>query len=136
MDEVRSAVRVILVDGSGRTLLFRSVDDYWFTPGGGLDEGEDLEAAARREVLEEVGLEFGSLGEPLGSEQIEFVFEGRRIVQFQTYFRVRLEGFHEVLSAGFTEEELRGVTAHRWWSREEISATSELIYPAHLLDWL
>lgn len=136
MQEVRSAVRVILVDGEGRTLLFRSIDAYWFTPGGGLDEGEDLEAAARRELREEVGLEVGSLGDPLGSEQIEFVFEGRRIVQFQTYFRVRLEGVHEVTSPGFTEEELRGVTAHRWWTREEILGSSELIYPAHLLEWL
>lgn len=135
----RQAVRVILLDQMGRTLLFRGgpqPSGFWFTPGGGVEEGEDLEAAARREVLEEAGLVLGDLGPPLRSEEIEFFFEGQRIVQFQTYFRVCLEGTHEVSTAGWTEVEVRSVSDHRWWSREEISTSGERIYPEDLLDWM
>lgn len=136
MSEIRQAVRVILVDGQGRTLLFHSVDDYWFTPGGGLEEGEDLQSAARREVWEEVGLELGELGKPLASEQIEFDFEGQHIVQFQTYFLVRLDSEHQVSRTGWTELEVRAVRDCRWWSCEEIAASAERIYPERLVDWL
>ena len=138
MNERRQAVRVILLDGQGRTLLFRGgePDPYWFTPGGGLDEGEDLEAAARREVWEEVGVRFGELGPALASEEIEFVFDGRVISQRQTYFRVRLDGNHEVSTVGWTDLEQRCVSAHRWWTRDEVEATQERIFPVDLVRWL
>jgi len=138
MNERREAVRVILLDREGRTLLFRGgdPDPYWFTPGGGLDEGEDLEAAARREVWEEVGLRFGDLGPPLASEEIEFVFDGRKICQGQTYFRVRLDDIHEVSTSGWTDLEVRCVSAHRWWTRAEIESTQERIFPVDLIRWL
>lgn len=132
----RRAVRVILLDPLGRTLLFRGgqgAAEFWFTPGGGVEEGEDLETAARREVLEEVGVRLGDLGMPLGHEEIEFFFEGQRIVQFQTYFLVRLQQTHEVCTSGWTEVEIRSVSAHRWWTREEIEASQERIYPEDLL---
>lgn len=34
-----------------------SVNDYWSTPGGGLDDYESLENGLRREMLEETGVE-------------------------------------------------------------------------------
>ncbi len=54
---VRSAVKVVIVR-DGKILLVRQSfgPNFWTLPGGGVDQDELLEDAARREVQEEVGL--------------------------------------------------------------------------------
>ena len=61
----------VLVEIDGRILLVRHQKpgkyDFWVAPGGGAEEGEDLHATARREVLEECGLHI----EPLKIAYVE-----------------------------------------------------------------
>ena len=53
---------VILEDAAGRVLLQRRTDNHcWGYPGGGVELYEDVELAARRDLLEETGLIAGNM---------------------------------------------------------------------------
>lgn len=54
--KIRKAVRTILLNSSGEcALLSVTKENYFKLPGGGIELGEDIESALRREVKEEVG---------------------------------------------------------------------------------
>src|ERR1700733_4365493 len=59
---LRRAGRVLVIDPAGRVLLLQGFDPaepdspFWFTIGGGLDEGEHSAQAALRELREEAGI--------------------------------------------------------------------------------
>jgi ADP-ribose pyrophosphatase YjhB (NUDIX family) len=61
---------VVITNLSGDVLLLRHSygPEVWSLPGGGIGAGEDPEAAARREVMEELNVELGRL-ELLGQSE-------------------------------------------------------------------
>ena len=61
----RFTARGILIDNSGRVGLMQMSDKFCVTPGGGIDEGEFVEEALRRELVEEAGYEVAIIA-PLG----------------------------------------------------------------------
>lgn len=135
----RPAARVLLVDGAGRTLLFRGGDParpgqrWWFTPGGGLEQGETRAQGAARELFEETGLRVdpADFGEPVWHQVTEFSYDNVRYRQDQDFFLHRVTEW-QVDTAGFDVQERRTVDEHRWWSAEELDATDETVYPAEL----
>ena len=57
-NSVVPSVNVVVVNDAGEILLIRRTDnDNWAVPGGAMDLGESLPAAAVRETLEETGIE-------------------------------------------------------------------------------
>lgn len=133
----RTAARVLLLDGQGRLLLFRGGDPaqpelgtWWFTPGGGLDPGETLVEGAVRELYEETGLRCDPalLGDPVHEEEALFDFAGMRITQQQVFFVLRVDS-HDVDTTGFEPLELSSIVEHRWWGRDDLRATDEVVYP-------
>ena len=58
LPKVISSGAVILRDEDGRFVVEKpNYRDHWLLPGGGVDPGEDPRRCARREVLEELGLD-------------------------------------------------------------------------------
>lgn len=136
----REAARVLLLDGAGRVLLIQGHDPavvdgerWWFTPGGGLEPGESLEQAARRELWEETGLHVDELEGPVAERTTTFPFDGLLYRQHELYLVGRVAGTDvEVRPTAHTDLELRSVLRWRWWTVEELLATTEQVHP----EWL
>lgn len=95
MDHIELIVGGFVVAEDGRLLLIRGPKFHqrWVVPGGHVEVGEELEAALRREVMEEVGLAV-QVGQFLGVRQAiddrEF-FPGRHCVLLDFFCR-RVDG--------------------------------------------
>lgn len=142
--QLRRAARVLLLDGRDRLLLLRwehpgapERGSWWITPGGGLDEEETAAEGAARELFEETGLAVaaGELGEPVLEREVDTEIAGIRYLQHEQFFLVRVDA-HEVDTRGFSELETQAVTGYRWWTREELAATTERVSPANVLELL
>lgn len=135
----RPAARILLVDGAGRTLLFRFTPGdrppLWCTPGGAVDPGESYAQAARRELWEEVGLDL-DCGPEVAQRTVDFLtFEGVEVTADERYFRVDIDAC-EVRSAALTAMEQRVLDRPHWFTRAEIADWDEVIYPADLIEIL
>lgn len=137
----RRTVRVLVVDDRERLLLFRDTDPglpgrhWWMTPGGGIDPGETELDAAVRELEEEAGLRLAEdelLG-PVLQRRVVHGYTDVVVDQEDVFYACWVPAF-EVSDAGHTAEERITMTAHRWWSREELAHTAEEVWPAAVLD--
>jgi ADP-ribose pyrophosphatase YjhB (NUDIX family) len=72
---VTIGVRVMVIEKGQLLLVKPAYLDYWTLPGGGVERGETLDQAARREVWEEAGVRLGPL-ELLGA--YDNFHEGKR----------------------------------------------------------
>jgi TDG/mug DNA glycosylase family protein len=129
----RPAVRALVLDRRQRVLLVKFVDVvgqvWWATPGGGLAEGESVEEALRRELLEELGLAEFELGPEIWTRDHTFAWMGRMLRARERIYLVRVDE-HEPEPALDLREE--GVHDVRWWTLGELDASRETLVPLQL----
>ncbi|HEX9806671.1 MAG TPA: RNA pyrophosphohydrolase [Alteraurantiacibacter sp.] len=102
----RPCVGVMLVNAEGRAFVGKRIDnkegDWWQMPQGGVDDGEDLEAAMIRELAEETGARPRHL-EVVAQLEDELFYDlppelqgklwgGKYVGQRQSWFLVRFTG--------------------------------------------
>ncbi|GHD30279.1 DNA mismatch repair protein MutT [Streptomyces violarus] len=138
---LRKVARVVLLDPQDRILLLHGhepddpADDWWFTPGGGVEGDETREQAALRELMEETGITEVELGPVLWRRKCSFPFAGRRWDQDEWYYLARTDRT-EIAAAGLTELERRSVAGARWWTCRELTRAHETVYPTRLAGLL
>jgi 8-oxo-dGTP pyrophosphatase MutT (NUDIX family) len=139
----RATARVLLLDRQDRILLMKGrlpsdpdAPGVWFTVGGGVESGESLQAAARREIQEETGFAAGDIGPVLWrSEQTVQDRKGRPIRIREAFMVARCDGA-EPSRDGWAPLEREFVDDIRWWTLAELRACAEPIYPPDLADRL
>jgi 8-oxo-dGTP pyrophosphatase MutT (NUDIX family) len=144
---VRPAARVLVLDTAQRLLLFggRGLQprtepgavEYWFTPGGGVEEGEDLRTAAVRELAEETGLvvDAADLEGPVWLRRWQGRWGETLLDARETFFVLR-HVQHDVDVSGRTELERQLDEPHRWWTPEEIAGSAATFAPRDLPNTL
>ncbi|GAA2637020.1 NUDIX hydrolase [Paractinoplanes durhamensis] len=141
----RRSARVILLDSSQRVLLLKFFFDSadiqqghgWVTPGGGVTENEPLPDAAARELHEEIGLRVrpDALGRPI-AYTTGYADLGWANGRFRDDFFLHRVSAHHVDTAGMEALERSHHAGHRWWSLDELTGTSDIVYPFGLAPLL
>jgi 8-oxo-dGTP diphosphatase len=142
----RPSARLILLDSQDRLFLFKvhqpSVydpadpfrDPFWIMVGGLVDPGEAFAQTAVREAREETGLVV---------EDVRWVWSRERVMQWREKQVLHREQFFlgrtrstAVDTSGLDEKEKSWTLDHRWWSVDEIAASSERFEPIKLASLL
>jgi len=135
---LRPAARVILIDPADRVLLLRTEFTrrrLWITPGGGLEPGETAGECARRELLEETGID-ADVGPCVWLRAHVFEFNGALLDEREQFFVVRLEDHTEPHDGRLLDHERDFIREYRWWSQAEIASSDDWFAPRRLAQLL
>lgn len=143
--KTRHTVRALLFNPAGDMLLFKYRNDpnihavghaplnsdYWGTVGGGIDDGEDIMDALRREIFEEAGHTDIKIGPQVFHRKVDLVFYGGLLHVDEKYF-IAHTATTDISTENHTQIERKFVADTRWWSPAAIAASTEKIFPAVL----
>src|SRR3989338_342037 len=118
--ERKTGRAIIFDDAKNVALLHVTKKHYHKLPGGGVEEGEDVNEALRREALEEIGCDITNIQELGVIEEYRAKFSKH---QTSHCFIANVDG--EKKNPDFTPEELENVFEITWLSLEDAIKTLE-----------
>lgn len=121
----RRTVRTILKNEEAKiALMFMAKHQVYIFPGGGVEDGESLEEALRREILEETGCSCRII------KEMGYIYENRGALDYtQESFYYVTEKIGEQVDVKLTKDEKDNMTSYNWYSIEE--AHERLLNSAH-----
>lgn len=126
-------VRVIIVDAENRILMLKQCHedrDIWMVPGGAIEEGENAEQAAIREVKEETGLDAKIMGLIWHVEEVS----EKRGQRFVNFFLAEIEGGQLNLGTDPERTEEEQVMKELCFMSKEELEKLHVLYPEYLKD--
>jgi len=134
---IRKAARVILLDPDDRVLLMRYDDGppngrHWSTPGGGVEDGEEYQVAALRELAEETGWDDIALLGEVYRRSFEMEYAGQIVNQHERLYLARTDQRVREIRGVEAMHVSDGIAAWRWWTVDEIQTTAERVWPPNL----
>ena len=139
----RETARVLLIRPDRRILLVRFEDPrvlpkfrhFWATVGGALEAGETVEQGALREIEEETGLRDVKLG-PVVWYGEPVIPINNEPIQFREHYIVAHVEDAPLAADKWTDLERQTIREMRWWTPQEIGASTDRIFPIILAQWL
>lgn len=136
----RASVKLLLLDEQDRVLLVHAADPRtglrgWYPVGGGVEAGESLDEAARREAYEETGLAGLPDGAHVWTREHTYRFDGRTVDVHEDWLLHRV-AHYDPAPARLSDYETRTVLGFRWWSADDLRTTDDTVLPPTLGELL
>lgn len=134
----RPAARVICLDAAHRVLLLHWHDPFngtwlWEPPGGGIEPGETPLQAARRELVEETGLDPAAVVDRSVPVVRDVRWNGKRYVGAEDFFVACFaEERPALVRTGLLAEEQANLHEYAWMAWSELDSLSDRLEPPQL----
>jgi 8-oxo-dGTP pyrophosphatase MutT (NUDIX family) len=139
----RLTARVLLLDPADRLLLMKGRlpgrpdgPAFWYTIGGGVEDGETLPQAAAREIVEETGFSDAVLGPIVWRDEVVLRDVALEQRLFKQYYVVARTAGGEPSRRGWMAYEHELTDDMRWWTLGELRQTADTVYPIGIAELL